>query len=91
MTENTETPFEKRCEILADLWLMYKDDETFADFIEYNDLGLPLAYAIDNDIIDKTDKASAFINEAWGLLLAGMSQEDTGFDGLNDLLDLPQE
>lgn len=94
MTKNTNiTPFEKRCEILADLWLGYKDDETFTDFMEYNDLGLPLAYAFANGLIEYSanDKAKPFVNEAWDLLLGGMEQEDTGFESLNALLDLPEE
>lgn len=90
MTENTNTPFDKRCEILADLWLNYKNDDEFLDFIEYNDLGLPLAYAFDNGILDysASEKAKPFVDEAWGLLLAGMEVEDTGYESLNALLDL---
>jgi hypothetical protein len=88
MTENTNTPFEKRCEILADLWLNYKNDVSFSDFIEYNDLGLPLAYAFANGILDysASEKAKPFINEAWDLLLSGLEQEDTGFESLDGLL-----
>ena len=91
MTENTnDTPFEKRCEILADLWLNYKNDVSFSDFMEYNDLGLPLAYALSHSILDysASEKAKPFVNEAWDLLLSGMGVEDIGYAGLNDLLDL---
>jgi hypothetical protein len=90
MTENTNTPFEKRCEILADLWLNYKNDVSFSDFMEYNDLGLPLAYALSNSILDysASEKAKPFVNEAWDLLLSGMGVEDIGYASLNDLLDL---
>jgi hypothetical protein len=94
MTENTNiTPFEKRCEILADLWLNYKTDVEFADFIEYNDLGLPLSYAFANGILDysASEKAKPFINEAWDLLLSGLEQEDTGFESLSDLFIFPEE
>ncbi len=86
----TETTFDKRCEILADLWLNYRDDVNFSDFIEYNDLGLPLAYAISTNIVEKTDKAISFINEAWDLLLTGLQQEDTGFESLSQLLMLEE-
>jgi hypothetical protein len=53
---------------------------------------LPLAYAFANGILDysASDKAKDFINEAWDLLLAGMEQEDTGFESLNDLLDITE-
>lgn len=87
----TETTFENKVAILADLWLGYRNDETFTDFIEYNDLGLPLAYALDNGLIVANEKTNAFIDETFALLLAGLELEDTGFTNLNDLLDLPEE
>lgn len=86
MTENTSTTYFSKCEILADLWLNYRQDEEFADFVEYNDIGLPLAYVIANDIVKSTDLAERFINETFELLLAGLEIEDTGFESLDDLL-----
>jgi hypothetical protein len=65
----------------------YRKDEQFGDFVEYNDLGLPLAYAISEGIVEKTDLASTFINEAFDILLAALELEDTGFESLEDLLD----
>jgi hypothetical protein len=80
------TTFENKASILADLWIEYRDDENFNDFFEYNDLGLPLAYAIANGLIDTTDKVSSFIDEAFALLLEGLGQEDTGYESLEQLL-----
>lgn len=88
MTEQISTPFSNKAEILADLWLNYRADEEFQDFVEYNDLGLPLAYAIANDIVSSTPTAEKFVNETFELLLAGLEVEDTGFDNLDDLLGL---
>jgi hypothetical protein len=87
MSEQTETTFEDKASILADLWLNYRQDVEFADFIEYNDIGLPLAYAIANDIVKTTDIATRFIEETFALLLEGLDiEEDTGFENLDDLL-----
>ena len=83
-----ETSFENKCEILAELWLSYRDDENFTDFVEYNDLGLPLAYCVANGIVEVSGMAENFIEEAWGLLLEGLELEDTGFDNIDELLDL---
>jgi hypothetical protein len=83
----TETKFETKCEILADLWLNYRGDEQFTDFIEYNDIGLPLAYAITNSIVESNEIAQRFIGETFDLLLAGLEIEDTGFDSIEDVLD----
>jgi len=88
MSEQTETTFEDKASILADLWLNYRQDVEFADFIEYNDIGLPLAYAIANDIVKTTDIATRFIEETFDLLLVGLGIEnDTGFEVLEDLLE----
>lgn len=65
----------------------YRDDVEFKDFIEYNDLGLPLAYAIAEGIVEKTEISSNFINEAFDILLSALGVEDTGYESLEDLLD----
>ena len=86
------TPFDTRAAILADLWMNYRDDEQFKDFLEYNDLGLPLAYAIANNIVQKTSTAETLIDETFSLLLAATEEpDDMGFDSLDDILDLLDE
>lgn len=86
-----ETSFTKRCEILEDLWMTYRNDEDFTDFMEYNDLALPLAYAVANGLIESNDSVKGFINEAWDLLLKGFDIEDSGFDNLDELLNSASE
>lgn len=86
MSEQTITHYSSKCEILADLWLSYRNDEEFQDFIEYNDLGMPLAYAIANNIVKSTEMAQSFIEETFDLFLASLEIEDVGFENLNDVL-----
>lgn len=82
------TTFDDKCSILAEVWLNYRDEEMFNDFIEYNDLGLPLSYLISSGVVEaKSDQAKAFINETFDLLLAGANVEDTGFTTLDEILD----
>lgn len=89
------TDFRSKTEILAELWLDYRDDEGFKDFIEYNDLGLPLAYAIANGIVENTEMSERFIDETFRVLLAATGVEDLGYETLQDLLEqapqAPQE
>lgn len=81
------TPFNTRANILAELWIDFKTEEEFADFIEYNDMGLPLAYFISNEVVKPTVMAERFVNETFDLLLAALDiTEDTGFESLDDLL-----
>lgn len=86
MPDNS-TPFSNVCDILSDLWLNYRTDDDFKDFIEYNDIGLPLAYAVANGIAEANDLGSNLIIETWDLLLEALGVDDTGFDNLDDLLD----
>lgn len=89
MSEANETTFEAKCEILGQLWVDYKGDEEFSDFITYNDMGLPLAFLIASDIVQATPKAEGFVNETFELLLTALGhEEDSGFDSLEDLLSL---
>jgi len=87
MTTMTTTLTDK-ANILADLWLNYRDDTEFQDFVDYNDLGLPLAYALSMGIVPETEMLVNFVNETFEVLLAGLSLEDTGFQNLDEILEL---
>ncbi len=83
-----QTTYSNKCLILSELWLDYRNDDEFKDFVEYNDIGLPLAYAVANSIVPSTDLAEKFISETFDLLLAGLGiAEDTGFEYLEDLFE----
>jgi hypothetical protein len=69
----------------------HRQDEEFRDFIEYNDLGLPLAYAIAENVVAVSDKAKLFIEETFDVLLAGLEIDDTGFETLDEVLALAEE
>ena len=79
------TTIETRAEILSELWLNYRFDADFVDFVEYNDLGLPLSYLVASGIVKRTEMADNFINETFDLLLASLEVEDTGFENLDDI------
>ena len=81
------TTFESKALILGQLWLNYKDDEELADFFVYNDLGLPLAFAYAEGIINSTPTLEKYINESFDLLILGLDLEDTGFEDITDLLE----
>ena len=85
--ENKETPFEIKCNILADLWMNYRVDSDFKDFIEYNDVGLPAAWLLAEDIVSPTERVTPMIEETFLLLMAALEiEEDSGFESLDDML-----
>ena len=83
---DSSTPFSSKCIILGELWLNYRDDEEFTDFVEYNDLGLPLAYLLAEGIVTSTNKTEVFVNETWDLFLEALDIPDTGFTNLDEML-----
>lgn len=87
IVENKETPFEVRCMILADLWMNYRGDVEFQDFLSYNDVGLPAAWLIEEDLCTPNDRLKSMVNETFNLLLKALEiEQDHGFDSLDDLL-----
>jgi hypothetical protein len=82
-----QTAFTSKCNILSELWMDYRQDDQFKDFIEYNDMGLPLAYFLSQGIVEKTDISVNFINETFDILLAALNIEDSGFETLDEVLD----
>jgi hypothetical protein len=85
------TTFENKALILGQLWINYKAEDEWIDFFIYNDLGLPLAFAFAEGIINHTPSLEQYINETWELLLEGMELEDIGFEEFQDLVDKQNE
>lgn len=87
----TETTFSNRCDILAELWTGYRDDEEFADFLDYNDLGFPIAFALSNEIVTATKEAEQLVDETWELFLGALDKEDTGYESLAEVFGIESE
>lgn len=81
------TSFSNKCDILAELWMNYRQDEGFSDFIEYNDMGLPLAYFIHTDLVTPLDEAKIYVEETFDLFIAALGVDpEQEYETLNDLL-----
>jgi hypothetical protein len=78
--------FNNKITILSELWMNYRDDKELKDFIDYNDLGLPLAYFLMNEIVLPTDQSQIYINETYDLLIAALTVEDKEWESLDELL-----
>jgi hypothetical protein len=78
--------FENKITILSELWMNYRDDEDLQDFVEYNDLGLPLAYFLMNEIVLPTSQSELYINETYDLFIASLQVADKEWESLDELL-----
>lgn len=81
------TNSQTKIEILSEVWMKYRDEDAFAEFVEYNDIGLPLAYFIASEIVNPTPRADLYISETFDMLLASLELEDKGFENLEQMLD----
>jgi hypothetical protein len=84
------TDFTKVCEILGTLYANYKEDEEFKDFIDFNDLGLPLAYFVTENLCEVSDDGARYITETWTLFVQSLDLEDIGFETLDQMLSMSQ-
>lgn len=87
--------YQTKCNILADIWMNYRGTEDFEDFIEYNDLGLPLAFFLREGMVTEvTPEGQMFINETFKLFITALElSEEELTDGisLTELLDIAQK
>ena len=83
------TPYDIKYAILSDLWTNYKDDKEMADFFAYNDLGLPLAFMIEQKIVESTPIAQVYIEETFELLCESLGLDsDDEFESIEEMLEL---
>jgi len=86
------TSFENKCSILSELWLNYREEKDFQDFVKYNDIALPLSFIIAEGIVDNPgEMAESFIDETFSLLLKAVGIEDLGFETLDGILKKVEE
>ena len=80
------TDFDSKALILGQLWVNFKKDDEWSDFMEYNDLGLPLAYFLMNEIVLPTSQSELYINETYDLFIASLQVADKEWESLDELL-----
>lgn len=70
------TPFPRRCEILASLWLNHRGSEELTHFVDTHDLGLPLSYLIWMKMVVPSPEAGKLVDLAWDELVSLCDQGD---------------
>ena len=78
------TDFSKKCSILGELYINYKDNSKLKDFVEFNDLGLPLAYLSSEGLCELSTDGERYIEETWILFVKSLGIEDVGFEDLDE-------
>ena len=83
------TPYDIKYAILSDLWTGYKEEDDFADFVAYNDLGLPLAFMIEQKIVESTPVAQVYIEETFELLCESLELDsDDEYESIEEMFEI---
>lgn len=81
------TNFENVCKILHEMHVRYTEEGDHAEFVQFNDLGVPLAYLSHEGLATPTEAGKNTILETWGLLMKAAKKKDVGFTELDEVLD----
>ena len=63
-------------EFFEEQGLIEKEDPEFKDFVEYNDIGLPLAFLLDTNMVDASEQAKGYVVETWDIFLNALGLEN---------------
>lgn len=82
------TEFENRVAILAELWTSYRNIKEWQDFFDYNDIALPLAFMIDQKIVEANEVGIRYIDETWELLCETLTLDSKeSYDDLEEMIE----
>lgn len=75
-----------KAEILVQFTQDSFNDQDFDDFFDYNDLGIPMAIAVVQDMVILTDAGEQLLNETWNeLCLLFDANPDDDYESIDDL------
>jgi hypothetical protein len=71
--------------ILGQLWIQFRDEEEFETFMEYNDIGLPMAYYVAEGLVkDLTPLGEQYIIETFDMFSKALNITEEEIDGLEN-------
>jgi hypothetical protein len=75
-----------KAEILVQFTQDSFNDETYSDFFDYNDLGIPMSIAVVQDMVILTDSGEQLLDETWkDLCLLFEADPDNEYESIDDL------
>ena len=78
--------FADKAGVIGQLWIEFRNDEDFSAFMDYNDLGCPLAYMVAEGIVKEvTPLGEEMINETYKMLLDLLEVTETEVEILDEV------
>ena len=79
------TDFSKQVEILGQFYMSARDNKEMSEFMEFNDIGLPLSYLASEGLCDISEDGKKYVAESWEMFLLAMGITDEGFENLGEI------
>ena len=79
------TDFSNQIEILGAFYIDYREDSELKDFLEFNDIGLPLAWLCREGLCEINEDGKKYVAESWEMFLIALGIKDEGFENLGEV------
>lgn len=85
--------YDNKCRIISQAAHILKDYPLLEDFFNYNDVGIPLAQALNYGLCVLTEEGEEAIQETWEFLCV-LGQKDpnaNNYESIDDILDIEDD
>ena len=77
--------FADKTGILGQLWIDFRDDDNFKAFMDYNDIGVPMAYFIAEGLVNPTPLGEQYVEESIDMMFKLLDINEEDVDGLHEI------
>lgn len=72
--------------VLGSLWIQFRDSDEFETFMDYNDIGLPMAYYLAEGLVKElTPLGEQYILETFDMFSKALDITEEEIDGLDNI------
>lgn len=78
--------FADKTGILGQLWIDFRDDDNFSAFMDYNDIGVPMAYYLAEGLVSGlTPLGEQYVEESIDMMFKLLEITESEVDGLEEI------
>ena len=78
--------FADKTGILGQLWIDFRDDDNFSAFMDYNDIGVPMAYYLAEGLVTSlTPLGEQYVEESIDMMFKLLDITEAEVDGLEEI------
>lgn len=78
--------FADKAGILGQLWIDFRDDDNFSAFMDYNDIGVPMAYYLAEGLVSGlTPLGEQYVEESIDMMFKLLEITEAEVDGLEEV------